>query len=160
MPIFPRYRGKNDTLFKALKVVCWGHSSQLHAVSRNLYQSCHTFLSLFLFLFELLAEFLMFLGDLVDLIFVVDDLPRIFKHIFLHLVDNYLLSIVRNTRSSYYFSLILVSSWICLILGKRVSTCWRWLICVRWLCFKVDFCPGWSRSLSSEGPSAQFPLFK
>ena len=52
----------------------------------------------------------MFLGDLVDLIFVVDDLPRIFKHIFLHLVDNDLLSIVRNTRSSYYFSLILVSS--------------------------------------------------
>lgn len=160
MPIFPRYHGRTYTLFIALQVVCWGHSSQLHAVPRNLYWPCSTFLGFFLFLIKLLAKFLVFLGDLVDLIFVVDDLPGIFKHILLHFVDDYLLSIVRNTRSSYYFSLILVSSWICLMLGKRAGTCWRWLTYARWLCFKVGFCPGSSHSLSSEGLSVQFPLFK
>lgn len=49
-----------------------------------------TFLGFFFLLFEIFAELLMLLCDLVDEIFVIYDLSGILQHVFLHFIDDYL----------------------------------------------------------------------
>lgn len=52
----------------------------------------------------------MLLGYLIDHIFEIDDLPRVFEHVFLHLIDDDVLNCELITLSNSSLSLILVSS--------------------------------------------------
>jgi hypothetical protein len=63
--------------FPVLRVVLLSHSSMQRADFIGLCDKTFTFLALFFLLFEIFAELLMLLCDLVDKIFVIDDLSRI-----------------------------------------------------------------------------------
>jgi hypothetical protein len=64
----------------------------------------------------------LFLSGFADFIFEGDDLMRILKHIFLHFIENDILYDDNFTLSSCYLSLILVSSYICLMLDINMFT--------------------------------------
>ena len=77
-----------------------------------------TFAGFVLLVLELLGQFVMLIGRLVQEVFEGDDLPCIFEHVFLHFVEDDILNMLSLTLSSCSFSLMFDSSCVCLILRR------------------------------------------
>ena len=75
--------------------------------------------------FEILGEFVVMVSGLFKLVLGRDDLAGVLKHVLLHFVEDDILSEGRVTLSSWSLSLMLVSSWVCLMLGGGRGTGWR-----------------------------------